>query len=58
MTEYSSTPARYRKAIVGILTPLVGWLCLKIGLDLDADTTAYVVSVATGLVVAAVPNAP
>lgn len=56
---------KIRKAIAGLVTPAVtfavGWLVLKTGLDIDADTVIVIdgaiSSAVTGLVVHQIPNA-
>ncbi|MBA2714202.1 MAG: hypothetical protein H0U55_11715 [Rubrobacteraceae bacterium] len=48
--------AAYRKAIAAVLTTAVAYVVLKLGLDVDADTTAVIVTALTGLVVSQIPN--
>jgi len=48
--------SNYRKAIAALVTPVVIWVALKVGLNLDADTTAAIIAVITGIVVERIPN--
>lgn len=51
------TFAEYRKAVVGVLTPVVTALVAWIGLDLPPEIVVPAVGLLTGVVVAVTPNA-
>jgi hypothetical protein len=49
-------PNRYRKAIAGLLTPVVIYFAARAGLSLSHDDALYVATAVTGVIVYFVPN--
>lgn len=48
--------AKYRKAVAALVTPLIAWAALKLGLELDPDVSAALIALVAGLVVERIPN--
>jgi predicted Na+-dependent transporter len=49
---------RYNKAVAALLTPLLTWLVLQVGLEVDKDTVAAIVVALTPIIVGLIPNKP
>lgn len=52
------TLARYRKLWGTVATLVVGWVTLKLGLDLDPDLAALISGTLAAIALERLPNAP